>query len=147
MDIPCPSHATLIDRSIIFGEGCKLWRSRTSYHFRLRSKYSPQHPVLNHPQSMKSCVFWEITPCGSFKFNRSFGGTCRLHLQDLPWRRRLNIPPRQLTFNGLYGVACRKIEFFMTTAVRTSDPKPSVYVLPLMSETKFHTHKKLHAKL
>jgi hypothetical protein len=28
-----------------------------------------------------------------------------------------------LTFNGLYGVTAQKIELFITTAVRTSDPK------------------------
>jgi hypothetical protein len=27
-------------------------------------------------------VFWDITPCSPFKVNRSFGGTCRFHLQD-----------------------------------------------------------------
>jgi hypothetical protein len=32
---------------------------------------------------MKSSIFWDITPCGPFKVNRSFGGTCRLHLQGL----------------------------------------------------------------
>jgi hypothetical protein len=30
---------------------------------------------------VKSSVFWDITPCSPSKVNRSFGGTCRLHLQ------------------------------------------------------------------
>jgi hypothetical protein len=30
---------------------------------------------------MKTTLFWDITPCSSFKFNRRFGGTYRLHLQ------------------------------------------------------------------
>jgi hypothetical protein len=33
------------------------------------------------PDSMKSSVFWDITPCSPLKANRRFGGTCRLHLQ------------------------------------------------------------------
>jgi hypothetical protein len=42
---------------IIFAERCKLWRSlqlsRSFSHFLpVRSKHSPQHPVLKHPQSM-----------------------------------------------------------------------------------------------
>jgi hypothetical protein len=27
-------------------------------------------------------IFWEMTPCGSYK-NRRFGGSYRLHLQDV----------------------------------------------------------------
>jgi hypothetical protein len=30
---------------------------------------------------MKSTVFWDITPCSLLKANRSFEGTCSLHLQ------------------------------------------------------------------
>jgi hypothetical protein len=30
---------------------------------------------------MKSCVFWNITPCSPLKVNRRFGGTRRYHLQ------------------------------------------------------------------
>jgi hypothetical protein len=30
---------------------------------------------------MKSCIFWDITPCNPFKVNRRSEGTCRLHLQ------------------------------------------------------------------
>jgi hypothetical protein len=31
---------------------------------------------------MKSTIFWDITPNSPLKFNRRFGGTYRLHLQD-----------------------------------------------------------------
>jgi hypothetical protein len=32
---------------------------------------------------MKSSIFWVITPRNTLKANRTFGGTCRLHLQSL----------------------------------------------------------------
>jgi hypothetical protein len=31
---------------------------------------------------MMIIIFWEMTPCGSYK-NRRFGGSYRLHLQDV----------------------------------------------------------------
>jgi hypothetical protein len=40
-----------------------------------------------------------------------------------PWRwRRHVLPKRRLTFSGLYGVIYQKIELFIATAVRTSNP-------------------------
>jgi hypothetical protein len=30
---------------------------------------------------MKSSIFWNVTPCSPFKFDRCFGGTYRLQLQ------------------------------------------------------------------
>jgi hypothetical protein len=39
-----------------------------------------------------------------------------------PWKRRRQVPPRsRLIFNGLHGVISQKTEFFITTAVRTSN--------------------------
>jgi hypothetical protein len=32
------------------------------------------------------------------------------------------LPKRQLTFNGLYGVVSQKIELFITTGMKISDP-------------------------
>jgi hypothetical protein len=34
-----------------------------------------------------------------------------------------------MTFNGLHAVICEKIELFITTAVRTSNPTPSEFIL------------------
>jgi hypothetical protein len=31
---------------------------------------------------IKSSVFWDITLCSPLKFNRRFGGTCRLHFHS-----------------------------------------------------------------
>jgi hypothetical protein len=46
-----------------------------------------------------------------------------------PWRWRLHVPPkRRLAFNKLHGVMSQKVELFIATAVRTSNPtnyKPS----------------------
>jgi hypothetical protein len=49
----CP-HLILRDLIlIIFGEACKSWSSQPSLYFiPRRSKYSPNHPVLEHPQSL-----------------------------------------------------------------------------------------------
>jgi hypothetical protein len=46
--------------------------------------------ILQKLNNVRTCItmnismFWDITPCSSLKVNRSFGGTCRLHLQG--WR-------------------------------------------------------------
>jgi hypothetical protein len=99
---------------------------------------------------LKSSVFWDTTPCSPLKLNRRFGGICCLHLQGRrisparnqhestwqaelscwfhawlirAWRWRQHVHPKvQLTFNGLHGVISQKIELFITTAVRTSNP-------------------------
>jgi hypothetical protein len=38
---------------------------------------------------IKSSNFCDITSSSLLKFNRSFGGTCRLHLQKIPIRAAL----------------------------------------------------------
>jgi hypothetical protein len=75
----------------------------------------------------------------SFKVNRPFGGTCRLHVHGRRIRRPRNLresrwqawtkqkmaetysSEKWLTFNGLYGVIYKKITLFLTIAVRTSN--------------------------
>jgi hypothetical protein len=42
----------------------------------------------------------------------------------LPWRQRRHFSPKHLlTFNGLHGVISQKIKLFISTALRTSNPK------------------------
>jgi hypothetical protein len=42
---------------------------------------------------------------------------------DAGSKQSLHIPPKcWLTFNGLQGITSQKVEFFITTAVRTSNP-------------------------
>jgi hypothetical protein len=40
---------------------------------------------------MKSIIFWDMTPCSLLSYNRRFGGTYRLHLQE----RRNNFSKNQ----------------------------------------------------
>jgi hypothetical protein len=56
---------------------------------------------------MKSTILWDITPCSPLIVNRRFRGTYHLHL---------------FLQNGLHGVISQKMELFMTTGVRTSNP-------------------------
>jgi hypothetical protein len=53
---------------------------------------------------LKNSIFWVTTTCNPLKFKG------------------------QLTLNGLHGVISQKIELFITTAVRTSDPAIVVLV-------------------
>jgi hypothetical protein len=64
---------------------------------------------------MKNGVFWDVTPCGSYK-NRRFGGTWRLlHQGDKNrWTRNNTNCNQQPT----YGT--KKTPFFIVTAVKTS---------------------------
>jgi hypothetical protein len=95
--------------------------------------------LLNNKYSIKSTIFWDITPCGPLSVNRCFGGTYRLHLQgrknkfskkpawmqvaSLPWWWRWYVPSkRRLALNGLHGVISQKIVLFITTTVRSSNP-------------------------
>jgi hypothetical protein len=59
---------------------------------------------------VKSCIFWDITPCNPLKVNRRFGGTCRLHLQgrrisqarnqsESRWQARSYIPEDRTLHN------------------------------------------------
>jgi hypothetical protein len=87
-------------------------------------------------ENLKSIIFWDITPCSALKVNWPFGGTCRLDLLPrwflprfilLPWRWRRHVPlKRRVTCNGLHGVISQKIVLFITTTVRTSNPKRKI---------------------
>jgi hypothetical protein len=79
--------------------------------------------VEHKATSIKSYIFWDITPCSPLKVNRRFGGTCRLQQSFLPsslwflawfilqsWRWRRHVPPKRLlTFNGLHAVVSQQI--------------------------------------
>jgi hypothetical protein len=70
---------------------------------------------------MKSYVFWDTTPCGTFKVNKTFRRKCPLHhlgwrvnqascwslawltLNHCRWRRHV-LPKHRLNFNGLHCV-------------------------------------------
>jgi hypothetical protein len=68
---------------------------------------------------MKASIFWHIPPYSPLKVNRRFGGTCRPIFRAM-WR---HFPQkRQLPLNGLHGVISQKMEPYITTAVRTSNP-------------------------
>jgi hypothetical protein len=66
-------------------------------------------------QIMKSIAFWYMTPCSFLKFNRRFGGTYRLHLLC----RRI----RRARYQRQSRWQAQKIALFITTAVRTSNPR------------------------
>jgi hypothetical protein len=69
--------------------------------------------IRTQEKSVKSSAFWDITPCSQLKVNRRFG-----------WRRHAP-RKRRLIFNGLHGVITQKIELFISTAVRSSNPTNS----------------------
>jgi hypothetical protein len=49
------------------------------------------------------------------------------------YKTRRHVPPkRRLTFNGLHGVISQKTELFITTAVRTSNPTQSLFILRII---------------
>jgi hypothetical protein len=78
------------------------------------------------------------------KFSQRVGGTCHLHA----------LPKRWLTSSGLHGVISQKIELFITTAVRTSNPthvislsyltKPSAWRLFSVDLSKYYLLRCLH---
>jgi hypothetical protein len=75
---------------------------------------------------MKSIIFWDVTPCSLFSWNRCFGAKSRLHqachlltcwfllkLFIRPWSWRRYVPPkRRLQLNKLHGVTCQMMIFF-----------------------------------
>jgi hypothetical protein len=71
---------------------------------------------------------WNIMPYSPLKVNRRFGGTCRLQLQGpriSNARNQREAGSRQSSDwrqRRLQGVISQKMELFVTTAVRTSNP-------------------------
>jgi hypothetical protein len=73
------------------------------------------------------------TPYSPLEVNWRFGGArrfqncacCLLHAWHIlrPWRLRRYVPSKRLlTFSGLHCIMSQEIEFFITTAVRASNP-------------------------
>jgi hypothetical protein len=56
---------------------------------------------------LKTSVFWDITPYSPLNISQRFRGDTK----------------RLLIYNVLHSVISRKTELFITTAVRTSNPK------------------------
>jgi hypothetical protein len=87
---------------------------------------------------MNILVLLNITPCSPLKVNRRFRGTCRIHLQNriisqttnqhevrtinLEGGRKIFLPKLLLTFRRLHGFVSKRIQFFLTTPVRTLYP-------------------------
>jgi hypothetical protein len=57
---------------------------------------SEQHTAKSW--SMKSPIFWDMTPCSPSEVNQRFGGTCRLHLQSRRISQRENRCQAELWF-------------------------------------------------
>jgi hypothetical protein len=96
-------------------------------------------------ESIKRTIFWNIMLCRPLKVNWHFGRTYGLHPQGRRTSRaRYQVTSRlascstsssalkmeatfpqklRLNFNGLCDVTSQKIVHFITTAVRTSDPR------------------------
>jgi hypothetical protein len=111
---------------------------------------------------MKSIIFWDVMLCSPLSFNRRFGGTYRLHINQIsswrisachllgflwegnlylrPWRWRRYVPPkRRLKLNGLHDVTSQKIILFITVFVCTFSISESallflVYIVTWSSE-------------
>jgi hypothetical protein len=91
-------------------------------------------PSSQTPSVLKTpSIFWDITPCSPLSVNRRCGGIYRLHLQgrrnqpESRWQGGV-VPTRRVTFSGLHSVISQKIELFITTAARTSNPTTSVFL-------------------
>jgi hypothetical protein len=68
---------------------------------------------------MKSIIFWDVTQCSLFSYNRRFGASYRLTCRFLlklflrPWRWRRYVPPKRwLQHKTLHGVTSQKMILF-----------------------------------
>jgi hypothetical protein len=104
--------------------------------------------------TMMSSILWDITPRGRLKVNRRFRWTCRLYFRGRRIGQARNqhggdVPPkRRLNSHGLHGVISQKIELFITTAARTSNPTVNLAGrICLVSYPSSTIHNSLYMKL
>jgi hypothetical protein len=76
---------------------------------------------------LKNSIFWDITPSSPLKANQHFGGTFLLHFQGeerciVQAESKFVVSKHGLTSNGLYGVISQKMELFITSPARISNP-------------------------
>jgi hypothetical protein len=112
-------------RIIVQLEGLGQLKKSTSPHWESKPwTFGLQHSARDYDTMLP------ITSCSLLKISRRFRGSCRLHLQgqtiskarnkcESKWQAELK---RWLNFNGLHGAVSQKIKFFITMAVRTSNP-------------------------
>jgi hypothetical protein len=95
---------------------------------------------------MRNSIFWDIMPCSPLKVNQHFGGTCCLHLQPLlatcftfiscsayslalklevTCSSKMSVDFQLTTFQTIF----QRIELFITTTMRTSNPIKIVVIL------------------
>jgi hypothetical protein len=60
---------------------------------------------------MKSCIFWDITPCSPLKIKRRFGGTCRLFQGRIIAKHETSM--KQVASRALHGVISQNVELFI----------------------------------
>jgi hypothetical protein len=79
---------------------------------------------VSERKMLKTSIFWDITPYITLVVNGRFVGTCHFHLQvQIIAKQETNMKKvSRSDFNGLHGVISHKIEFFITNAIRASDP-------------------------
>jgi hypothetical protein len=70
---------------------------------------------------LKSSVFWDITTCSPLKVNGRTGFFIGVFFD--PEDGGNVFFEKWLTYSGLHGIISQKVELFITTGVRTSNPK------------------------
>jgi hypothetical protein len=78
-------------------------------------------------------IYWEMTPCGSYK-NRRFGGSYRLHFQGDRVRAGTErnsklLYRRRLEYFSPHGVISQKMIIIIVTAVETSNLTNEYFIL------------------
>jgi hypothetical protein len=78
--------------------------------------------------NLESSVFWDITPFKLLKVNQCFRGTLCLHLQGQRISQTRNQHEAVSKQSRLDSVIYQKIELFITTVVRTSNPTTPIQI-------------------